>query len=82
MDSSAFADGTHFKTTVVLDTASATAYGEIEFNFKQGDYPDLHTADVDDIAGALRDLFLDRGYTITPFTAPVTSSADLDWPEA
>lgn len=78
--SDTFASGTPFTAQVTLDSDTGTAYGQVEFAMVVSEYPERHTLDTSDIADAVRDLFENAGYTITEFTAPVTTHTTLDWP--
>lgn len=77
----AWPPGTTFTSAVELDTGTDVAYGVVTVSWDPGEYPELHTADVADVADAVRDLLAGRGYTVPQFTAPVTSSDVLDWPQ-
>ncbi|MEU4154707.1 hypothetical protein [Streptomyces antimycoticus] len=76
-----FPPGTVFTTTAVRSTEGGDAYGQISFVYDPGEYPEFQTVSASDIAAALRDLFTSRGYTFDQFTAPVTTSSALDWPQ-
>lgn len=80
-DSSAFAENTTFRASLQAQTAQGTAYGSVTFAFDRSDYPDTHPVDTADIADALRDFLESRGYTVSQFTAPVTTQETLDWPQ-
>lgn len=79
-DSATFPPKTQFSSTVLLETSPAV-YGTVWFAFDSGEYHDAQTVDTSDIAAAIRDLFIGRGYTVAQFTAPVTTNAELDWPQ-
>jgi hypothetical protein len=76
-----FPPRTPFSSVARMDTSDGEAYAQVTFTFDPGEYPELHTVTASDVAAAIRDLFVARGYTFEQFTAPVTSSAELDWPQ-
>lgn len=80
-DPAAFPPKTLFTSNVVLETGQETVYGSVQFAFDPGEYPSDQTVNAADIAGAIRNLFVGRGYTVSTFEAPITSSAQLDWPQ-
>jgi hypothetical protein len=66
---------------VQVESPDGTGYATVTVGFNVSEYTELHPVDVGDVAAAVRDLLVDRGYTVPPFAAPVTSSAELDWPQ-
>jgi len=75
--SSAFPDNTEFSAYVERHAEPGSAYGYIRFSFERLDYWDNHVVTKEQVAEALRDLFLDAGYTVTDFTGTMPATLDL-----
>ena len=78
---SSFPPTTVFTSSVQVDGPDGTGYATVSVGFNISEYPELHPVGVADVAAAVRDLLVEHGYTVPAFTAPVTSSAELDWPQ-